>query len=391
MSKFIPLSIPNLCGRELEYLTDAINQGWVSTGGSYITSFEQKIAEYLGVEGAAACQSGTAGLHLAMRLCGVGLGDEVIVPTLTFIAAVNPVRYSGAEPVFMDCDDYLCMDTEKLEKFLSNECEPNNGTLYNKKSEKRIKAIVVVHVFGNICNMERIMDIAVRFGLPVVEDATEALGSRFTAGRYKGRHAGTVGDIGVYSFNGNKIITTGGGGMLVAKSLDDLNRARYLSTQAKDDEKNFVHGDVGYNYRMTNVQAAIGVAQLEKLEDFIEVKKSNYQLYNKLLSNIQGLSILPFKDDIRANYWFYSLCVSKEEYGMSSGGLIGHLSKNGIQSRPIWGLIGEQKPYKECQSYDVNRAPYFRERIVNLPCSTNLKSEEVEFICNVIKNARVVE
>jgi perosamine synthetase len=391
MNKFIPLSIPNLCGRELEYLTDAINQGWVSTGGNYITSFEQHIAEYLGASGAVACQSGTAGLHLAMRLCDVGIGDEVIVPTLTFIAAVNPVRYSGAEPVFMDCDDDLCMDTEKLEKFLSKECELNNGTLYNKTSHKRIKAIEVVHVFGNICNMERVMDIAEHFGLPVVEDATEALGSLFTAGRYKGMYAGTVGNIGVYSFNGNKIITTGGGGMLVARSSNDLKRARYLSTQAKDDEKNFIHGDVGYNYRMTNVQAAIGVAQLEKLEDFIEVKRNNYQLYIKLLSNIPGLSILPFKDNIRTNYWFYSLCVCKEEYGMSSGSLIKYLSKNGIQSRPIWGLIGEQKPYIKNQSYDVERAPYFRELIVNLPCSTNLKSEEVEFICNVIKNAWVVK
>nr|WP_010097594.1 aminotransferase class I/II-fold pyridoxal phosphate-dependent enzyme [Ornithinibacillus scapharcae] len=269
----IPLSVPNLKGNELKYVTQALKEGWVSTGGDFIKKFEGHIGDYLKVEQSVAVQSGTAGLHLSLILSGVTSSNEVIVPTLTFIAAVNPVKYLGAEPVFMDCDDSLTIDVEKLESFCQENCYVTDDGLVNKKTKKIIKAIIVVHVFGNMANMVKIMEIADKYKLIVIEDATEALGTYYTKGKYKGSFAGTIGDFGVYSFNGNKIITTGGGGMLIAKDKSLADRAKYLSTQAKDDPLYYVHQDIGYNYRMTNLQAAMGVAQLEQLEHFIQTKK----------------------------------------------------------------------------------------------------------------------
>ena len=272
----IPLSVPNFEGNEEKYVLDAVHQGWVSTAGSYVNEFEEKLAEYLDVSQAVVCQSGTAALHLSMIEAGVGQGDMVIVPTLTFIAAVNPVKYLMAEPVFMDCDDSLCMDPVKLERFCTEECDMKENGLIHKKTGHTVRAVVVVHVFGNLADMEKIMRVAKRFNIKVIEDATEALGSKFITGKYAGRMAGTIGDYGTFSFNGNKIITTGGGGAVVARNEQSIKHIKYLSTQAKDDELFYIHNEIGYNYRMTNVQAAIGVAQLELLPEFIERKKKNY-------------------------------------------------------------------------------------------------------------------
>ena len=281
MNKFIPLSVPNIKGNEIKYVTEALDSEWVSTGGAMIEKFEQEIANYVHSEGAVACQSGTAGLHLALHYLGISENDAVIVPALTFIAAVNPVKYEKANPIFIDCDDSLCIDPIKLEEFLKNECYCENGVIRENKSNKAIKAIIVVHVFGNMADMESIIEIADAYDLPVIEDATEALGTYYTEGKYKGKFAGTIGLIGVYSFNGNKIITTGGGGMIVSQNKQILNKIKYLSTQAKDDPTNFIHNEIGYNYRMTNLQAAVGVAQLERIEEFIQTKMNNYLYYRK--------------------------------------------------------------------------------------------------------------
>lgn len=384
MNDYIPLSVPNLKGKELIYVSDAIEQEWVSTGGAYIDRFEKEIANYLKVEQAIACQSGTAAIHLALTQCGINNEDEVIVPTLTFIAAVNPVKYCGANPIFMDCDNLLNIDTIKLEEFCSNECKVIDGELINKKSNRKIKAIIVVHVFGNLANMEKIMELAEKYNLKVIEDATEALGSYYTDGVFKGKFAGTIGDFGAYSFNGNKIITTGGGGMIVAKNADDIRKIKYLSTQAKDDTLYYIHNEIGYNYRMTNLQAALGVAQLEKLEEFIEIKKNNYRLYKQLFNEIDGIKMLSFRKNTRPNYWFNSILL--ENWNMSRDKLIKKLSENKIQTRPIWGLIHEQKPYLNAQSYKIEKACYYHDRIINIPCSSNLKREEVIKVVEVIKN-----
>ncbi|MEY8414981.1 LegC family aminotransferase [Tissierella praeacuta] len=385
MSRFIPLSVPNLKGKELEYVTKAVEAEWVSTGGRYINEFERNIARYLKVERAVSCQSGTAGIHLALKLSGVEDGDEVIVPTLTFIAAVNPVRYLGAEPVFMDCDDTLNMDLDKLEEFCKKECTLTNDGLINKKTRKIIKALVIVHIFGNMVDMERLIDIAEKYKLKVVEDSTEALGTYLTYGRYKGKFAGTIGDFGVYSFNGNKIITTGGGGMLVAKDKNLIDKAKYLSTQAKDDELYYIHDEVGFNYRMTNLQAALGIAQLEQLEGFIKIKMENYNLYKQEIDKIEGVSILDFNKNTRSNHWFYSLLIDKEKYGLSRDELLNKLSESKIQTRPIWGLIHEQKPYRNNQLYRIEKANYYIDRILNIPCSTSLTEEDVKYVCDILR------
>lgn len=385
MGKFIPLSVPNLKGKELEYVTHAVETEWVSTGGPYVDEFEDKVAEYVKVKGAVSCQNGTSGLHTALLVCGVTKADEVIVPTLTFIAAVNPVKYIGAEPVFMDCDDSLSMDADKLLEFCQYECSFLDGKLFNNKTKKHIKVVLVVHVFGNMANMETIMMVAEQYKLKVIEDATEALGTYYTQGKYEGKFAGTIGTVGVYSFNGNKIITTGGGGMMVSDNEVLLKKAKHLTTQAKSDELYYTHDEIGYNYRMTNLQAALGLAQLEQLEDFIKVKEENYYFYQYKILEILGLSLLDFKEGIRSNYWFYALECG-DEYPLNRDEVIKYLSSRSIQSRPIWGLINEQKPYQSCQAYKVDKAKYYLDHVVNIPCSTNLTNEDVLYVIECLKN-----
>ncbi|ADL52106.1 LegC family aminotransferase [Clostridium cellulovorans] len=382
--RFIPLSVPNFNGRELEYVTNAVESEWVSTGGKYIEDFETDIASYLKMPEAVACQSGTAALHLSLRLADVQSDDEVIVPTLTFIAAVNPVKYLHAEPVFMDCDDSLTIDVIKLQSFIDTQCDFVNGKLINKISKRHIKAIVIVHVFGNLADMEEIMKIAKAYNIKVIEDATEALGSYYETGEYKGKFAGTIGDFGAYSFNGNKIITTGGGGMLVSTNNDLLKKAKYLSTQAKDDVLYYIHNDIGYNYRMTNLQAALGKAQLQQLEDFIKTKEKNYEAYKKGIENIKGLSILPFNKNIRSNKWFYSLFIA-DDFKYSRDELLKHLNEKGVQTRPIWGLINEQQPYKESFAYNIEKAKYYIDRILSIPCSSNLSDDDVQYVLSILK------
>lgn len=387
--KFIPLSVPNLKGKELEYVTHAVETEWVSTGGPYVNDFEQKIAEYAKCNGAVSCQNGTSGLHIALEVCGVTKYDEVIVPTLTFIAAVNPVKYIGAEPIFMDCDDSLTMDVYKLKAFCEDKCSFIQGKLINKATKKHIKAVLVVHVFGNMADMESIIDVAHEYNLKVIEDATEAIGTYYIEGKYKGKHAGTIGDIGVYSFNGNKIMTTGGGGMIVSNNEELLKKAKHLTTQAKNDELYYTHDEIGYNYRMTNLQAALGLAQLEQLEDFIKVKKDNYDFYKSEIQDIPGLRILDFKKNIRPNYWFYAL-YTDTSYTLNRDEIIRYLSSQKIQSRPIWGLISDQKPYEGCQTYKIEKAKQYLDHVVNIPCSTNLTREDVAYVIDCLKQPGVV-
>lgn len=386
MGRFVPLSIPNFEGNERKYVDDALDQGWVSTGGAYITELEEKLAEFLHVEKTAAVQSGTSALHLSLIACGVQPGDMVIVPTLTFIAAVNPVRYQFAEPVFMDCDDSLCMDPLKLRCFCENECVTEDGQLKHKATGKTVKAIVVVHVFGNMADMEAIMDIAQEFHLKVIEDATEALGTQYTKGRYAGKFAGTIGDFGAYSFNGNKIITTGGGGAVTAKDPTEVEHLKYLSTQAKDDPHFYIHNEVGYNYRMTNLQAALGVAQMEELPEFIHRKQKNYRLYQQLLQEFSGGTLLSFREGTSSNQWFYSLKLDMEKLqGKNMRDVITTLQERGVQTRAIWGLIHEQLPYQDAIAYEMEKAPYYSSCILNIPSSTQITDDDIRFVVEQIK------
>lgn len=373
--KFIPLSVPNIKGNELKYVTEAIETEWVSTGGSFINDFESCTVEYVKSAGAVACQSGTAGIHLALVANKIGVDNEVIVPALTFIAAINPVSYVGTKPIFMDCDDSLCLNMDRVEEFCNEQCDFSNGKLINKMTGKHIKAMIVVHIFGNMADMEKALDIADKYNLIIIEDATEALGSYVKEGKLKGKYAGTIGKVGVYSYNGNKIITTGGGGMVVSNDNELLENIRYLSTQAKDDSLYYIHNDIGYNYRMTNLQAAVGLGQMESLESFIAIKERNYHLYNDC-----GIELMRFREDIRPNYWFYSYITEYKDE------LIKHLNEDRIQTRPIWNLICDLKPYARCMRYKINKAREYWNKVVNIPCSTNLSEEDVNRVIKEIKS-----
>ena len=274
------------------------------------------------------------------------------------------------------------MDPQKLLKYCETECDFVDGKLIDKKLNRQVKAMVVVHVFGNMADMEAILPIAEKYNIKVVEDATEALGTYYTKGKYAGKYAGTMGNIGCYSFNGNKIITTGGGGMIVSNDEALLAHAKHLTTQAKADMANFIHDEIGYNYRMTNLQAALGIAQLEQLETFIETKTANYRLYKEAIDKIDGLHVQDFREDIRSNYWFYSVVFEKDEAGRDR--LIEALKQNKIQSRPIWGLISDQLPYEGARTFEIEKATWYWKRVVNVPCSTNLTQDGVNRVLEVI-------
>jgi len=381
----IPLSVPVIKGNEKKYVDEAISNGWVSASGSYVNRFEHEMADYLKVKQTAAVQSGTAALHLSYLLSGVRPGQEVIVPALTFIAAVNPVKYLGAEPVFMDCDDSLNIDCQKLEDFLKKGCTKTTLGLRNNKSKRIITAITVVHIFGNMADMETLVRLADEYGLKLIEDATEALGTRYTDGIYEGKFAGTMGDFGAYSFNGNKIITTGGGGMVTAKKAADVERCAYLAAQAKDDSLFYVHNHIGYNYRMTNLQAALGVGQLECLEDYIHIKVQNYNYYREGLTKFEDVQLMPFNKKARNNHWFYSLLLKNKS--LKRDAIMRQLKEAGIETRPIWKLNHTQTMYQSCQTFYIEKAPFYQSRIVNLPCSVNLTEADMDFVIEALKKS----
>lgn len=385
MDQFIPLSIPNFEGNERKYVEDAVCQGWVSTSGAYVRRLENQLAEFLHVQDVAACQSGTAALHLSMLEAGVEPGDYVIVSPLTFIAAVNPIRYQFADPIFIDCDESLCLDPVKLESFCLQECELKEGHLRYRQDGRRIRAVVVVHVFGNMADMEAIMETAARYHIKVIEDATEALGTYYTEGTYKGKYAGTIGDYGAFSFNGNKIITTGGGGAVTARIPGQVGHMRYLSTQAKDDSQFYVHHEVGYNYRMTNLQAALGVAQMEKLPEFIERKQKNYSLYQVYFQDNRLCRLMPYRKGVSSNQWFYALEIDRKQVGTPMYKIIDALQKQGIQTRAVWGLVNEQMPYRNALAYKLEQALYYSKRILNIPCSTQITIKEIEYIADTVR------
>ena len=382
-NELIPLSTPNFCGNEKKYVDEAIDTEWVSTAGAFINRFESRMAERLSARQACACQSGTAGLHLCLRHFGVSPGELVLVPTLTFIATVNVVLYQFAEPVFFDCDSHMCIDVDQVEAYLENECRLEGGRTVETASGKTVKAIIPVHVFGDHCDMERLMELAERFHLIVIEDATESLGGVFTQGRHRGRPTGTVGHAGVLSFNGNKIITTGGGGMVISNDESAVNHMRYLSQQAKDDAMYFIHEEWGYNYRMTNLQAALGLAQLEELDSFLEIKHRNYDRYRAKLADCPYGELLPFGSEDGSNHWFYSFAL-REPDAVKRDRLLCFLKDRHIQARPIWKLNHLQTPFRKYRAMDCGRALRFYDRVINIPCGTNLTEEQLNRVCEAL-------
>ncbi len=381
----IPLSEPLLNGREWRYVKECLDTGWVSSAGKYVSRFEEDVCRLTGAKYGIAVVSGTAALQTALEIVGVRAGDEVIVPTVTFIAPVNCLRYLKAEPVFMDCDEYYNMDVDKTLDFLKEETIVKEGACVNKRTKRKIRAIVPVHVFGHAVNLAPLMEICRQKNIAVVEDATESLGTYYKNGKLSLRHTGTVGDMGCFSFNGNKIVTTGGGGMIVSNDKKLAERARYLTTQAKDDARRYIHNEVGYNFRLSNVHAAIGVAQLQSLKKIIATKKKNYQIYQKQINTIDGLRLADVPGYAENNYWLYALQIDPKRYGKKRDALLKIFAKNNIEARPLWYLNHWQKPYQHCQTYKIERAVSMWERTLNIPSSAGLKGEEIVKIIQLLK------
>lgn len=384
MGDLIPLSVPNFQGNERKYVDEAIDAEWVSTAGSFISQFETEMAKKLGVPQACACQSGTAGLHLCLRHFGIGAEDIVLAPTLTFIAPINAVLYQSASPVFFDCDQHMCINAAQVEHYLTHECRTERERTVEIASGKTVKAIIPVHVFGDHCDMDRLMDLAETHHLYVIEDATESVGGVFSKGRYAGLPTGTVGHAGVLSFNGNKIITTGGGGMVISRDMAAVEHMRYLSQQAKNDTLYFVHEEYGYNYRMTNLQAALGLAQLEELDDFLEAKRRNYDAYYEKLAGCPYGKILPFGSGTASNYWFYSFALNTPDAARRDR-LIQYMLDQNIQVRPIWKLNHTQTPFRRFRAMDCGTAQRFYDSVINIPCSTNLTEAQIDRVCQALQ------
>jgi len=382
----IPLSVPTINGNEWKYVKECLDTEWVSSAGKYVDLFERKIAKYTGAKFAVACVNGTSALQVSLRLAGVQPGDEVIVPTLTFIAPINAITYLGGTPVFMDADEYYNLDTEKTIEFIQNETIFKDGFTYNKITDNRVSAIIPVHVWGNACWLDELSELCNEKKINIIEDACESLGTFYKEGKYKGKHTGTIGKLGCISFNGNKIITTGGGGMILTDDEKLAEKAKYLTTQAKDDPIRYVHDEIGYNFRLTNIQAALGVAQLEQLPAILKRKKELFDYYRSAIEDIDGLSLSKVPNYADNNHWLNLLQIDNKAYNEDSEVLMKRLEENGIQTRPIWKLNHEQKPYKDCQHFKIEKAAELVEKSLCLPSSTNLSDEDINKIINLLKN-----
>ena len=381
---FIPLSVPEIRGNEWKYVKECLDTSWVSSGGAFVDRFEQEFARYLETPYAVSVVNGTAALHVALLVAGVEADDEVLIPALTFIAPANAIRYAGAWPVFIDVEmDYWQLDPLKVTDFLELECRWANGELRNKSTGRRIKAILPVHILGHPVDMDPIIDVARKYDLRIVEDATESLGAT-----YKNRTVGCLGDIACFSFNGNKVITTGGGGMIVTGDERMAAEAKHLTTQAKQDPVEYVHDKVGYNYRLTNIQAAMGCAQLEQLDSYIAQKKQSAAAYREMLAGIEGLSCMREASWASSTAWLFSVMVDDQKFGMNSRELMKFLENRGIQSRPLWQPLNQSPAHAASQSYHVTAANIINRNVLSLPSSVGLTEQEIDKVVSGITEAK---
>jgi len=384
MSEIIPLSVPSIQGNEWKYIKECLDTEWVSSAGKYVDLFEKKIAEFTGSQHATACVNGTAALHIALILAGIKPEDEVIVPTLTFISPINAVRYCNAHPIFMGADEFYNIDPEKTIDFINKETIFKDGNTYNKETNRCIRGIIPVHIFGNAVYMDDLYEVCKERNIKIIEDATESLGTKYTKGKFANKHTGTIGELGCLSFNGNKIITTGGGGIILTDNKDYAEKTKYLTTQAKDDKVRYIHNEIGYNYRLTNIQAALGVAQLEKLPEYLIIKRNNFYIYKEKINKIPGLHLAETPDYAENNHWMYEMQIDKEIYGKDREELMTCLFEQKIQTRPVWYLNHLQKPYKDCQNYKIEKAIELWEKTLNIPCSVNLTNESINKVMETL-------
>tara|TARA_B110000503_G_scaffold108636_1_gene162491 strand:- start:824 stop:1972 length:1149 start_codon:yes stop_codon:yes gene_type:complete len=376
----IPLSIPNINGNEWQYVKDCLDTGWISSAGEYVNRFEEAIQNYTGAKHAIACMNGTAGLEVSLNLAGVSSNDIVIAPNLTFVATLNAISYSGAEIALIDvCEDSWQMDVELLLNWLQSNTTTKivNGKSMttDKISGKKIGAIIPVYVLGGFIDIDKLVEISATYGIPLIEDSTEALGS------FKnGKHAGTFGLTGVLSFNGNKIISTGGGGMILTNDTDIANRAKHITTTAKTDPLDYFHDEVGYNYRLVNVLAAIGVAQMEKFDIILKRKKEIDALYRNELDGVGDINFQDNDPDSDPNCWLFTFRTKKMRE------LLNHLNSHKIQSRPFWTPMNNLPMYRDLRYISENDISnkIFKE-CISVPSSSNLTIEDQHKVISEIK------
>jgi len=360
----IPLLEPCLGGNEQRYLTECIESGFVSSVGPFVDRFENEFATFVGAENAVACSTGTAALHVALKVAGVGAGDDVLVSDFTFIATVNPIVYLGARPVLVDAD----LETWNMDpQLVIDELERRT-----KAGIAMPKAVLVAHVLGLPANLEPIAEACERYGVTLIEDAAEALGASYVEGGFAGRQAGTIGRLGCFSFNGNKVMTTGGGGMIVSTDEELARRARHLTTQARLPGLEYIHDEVAYNYRLTNIQAAVGVAQLEQLPSFLEKKHRIARIYDAQFVDIEGVEFQPRPSWSRPSWWLYSVAVDHGTTRHEGRGMIESLIEEGIGARPLWAPVHTMRMYSEARRLANGVGMRLFREGVSLPSSVGL-------------------
>lgn len=380
---YIPLSQPCLGGKEWEYVKECLDSGWISSAGPFVDRFEAAVKNYVQSRYAVGVVNGTAALHAALLTIGLQAGEAVIVSNLTFVAPVNAIDYCGADPILMDADPNTWqMDADKLEQFLSQECEVKGEQCFHRKTGRRIRAVLPVHILGFASPIDRILALAKRYQLKVIEDACEGMGVR-----YQGKHLGTFGDIGVFSFNGNKIISTGGGGMLVTDQKEYADRAAYLTTQAKDDPVEYWHRQVGYNYRLTNVHAAIGLAQMEQLETRIVQKRRIAAYYQERLNRAAGLTTLTKLPDCEPTYWLNAVLLPESFTMEARKQIVKRLNDEGIGARSLWHTIHDLPPYQKALASPMEHSIRIYQRGICLPSSAQLTEKDLARVVDTLLHA----
>ena len=374
--KMVPLSVPNISGNEWKYVKDCLDTGWISSAGSYVTQFEEMVADYTGTKYGIAVVNGTAALHICMLLNGVEAGDYVIIPNLTFVATANAVTYLGAEPILIDVEKgNWQMDLGVLEEFLLSKTIQRDGACLHVETGRVVRALMPVHVLGNICDIDRLMSIAQEHSLVVLEDSTEALGST-----YNNRSAGSFGAMGCFSFNGNKIISTGGGGVIVTDIEDLAMRAKHLTTQAKPKNDTYYHDMVGYNYRLVNILAAVGVAQMEQLDEFVLRKREIMHYYQSELIDVGDITFQEVSEDVYNNGWLFTIHTERQK------DLLEQLNKSNLISRPFWVPMNQLPMFSQCIYANTrDMSDHIYSSSLSIPGSTGISNEDLELVVKEIK------
>ena len=366
-SDYVPLAVPVFIGNEKKYLNECIDTTFVSSVGKFVDRFEEDTARYTGCKRAVVCVSGTNALHMSLMLAGVERDDEVLTQALTFIATCNALSYIGAHPVFIDVDrDTMGLSPNAVREWLTKNAEMKDGQCYNKLTGRRVRACVPMHTFGHPVHLDELVEVLNEYSIPLVEDAAESIGSL-----YKGKHTGTFGKVGALSFNGNKTITTGGGGMMLFNDEELGAFAKHLTTQAKIPHRwEFRHDHIGYNYRMPNINAALGCAQLEHIEEYVASKRETAKAYEEFFKDIPDIEFFVEPKDTRSNYWLNVVILKDKEAQQS---FLQYTNDNGVMTRPIWELMNRLPMFEKCENDGLKNTIWFADRVVNIPSSVRIR------------------